>query len=323
MKLFLPTLFLLAAFQLKAQVTLNTSPYTENFNGMAINSTTLPNGFTVKKNATATALGTDTTLNGINIPGAWKQTGRGFKNYASNTTLTDPGTDSATQAGSADRALGVRQISAFGDSGAAFVFQIANTTGKSNFQLSFKLQSLDTSSPRTTTWIVDYASGASPTVFTPVTTSPAALVTGNKIFSNTGVTVDFGTALDNISDVVYIRVVTVKKSIGSGNRASTAIDDWSLSWSGTSAINDLFSRDSYVKLVGNTPDKLSLQFNKSINNKIQLQLTSLNGQVVYSRAIGKVTEGQTESIPMAVLPKGIYFVSILSKDGNFGTKISH
>ncbi|MBI1779976.1 MAG: hypothetical protein HYR66_01185 [Sphingobacteriales bacterium] len=45
---------------------------------MVINSTTLPNGFTVKKNATATALGTDTSLNGINIPGAWKQTGRGF-----------------------------------------------------------------------------------------------------------------------------------------------------------------------------------------------------------------------------------------------------
>ncbi|MBI3719749.1 MAG: T9SS type A sorting domain-containing protein [Sphingobacteriales bacterium] len=189
--------------------------------------------------------------------------------------------------------------------------------------MSFKLQSLDSSFPRMTTWIVDYATGASPAVFTPVTTSPATLVTGNKVFSNTDVTVDFGTALDNISDVVYIRVATVKKSTCSGNRASTAIDDWSLSWSGISAINDLFSRNSYVKLVGNTPDKLSLLFNKSINNKIQLQLTSLNGQVVYTRAIGKVTEGQTESIPMAALPKGVYFVSILSKDGNFGTKISH
>lgn len=326
MKLFLPALLLLAAFQVKAQVTLTTSPYTENFNGMPANSQTLAAGFSVKKNATASALGTDSTLNGNLIPSWWKQSGRGFKNFASNnsgTGLTDPGADSATQSVAADRALGIRQSSAFGDSGAAFVFQIANTTGKTNFQLSFNLESLDSSSPRTTTWVVDYATGANPTSFTAATTSPATLVTGNKTFSNTAVTVDFGTALDNISDVVYIRVVTLKKSTGSGNRASSAIDDWTLSWSGTSAISDLFSRDSYVKLVGNTPDKLSLQFNKSINNKIQLQLTSLNGQVVYTRAIGKVTEGQTESIPMAALPKGIYFVSILSKDGNFGTKISH
>jgi len=42
--------------------------------------------------------------------------------------------------------------------------------------------------------------------------------------------VDFGNALDNKTDVVTIRVVTLTASAGSGNRPSTAIDDFALNW---------------------------------------------------------------------------------------------
>ena len=165
-----------------AQVTLNNSPYSENFNNLSTSG--IPTGFSVRILATPTFLGKDTILNtGVTPP--WRGVGRGFKNLASANATSDPGPDSTTQAAITDRALGVRQTSTFGDSGAAFVFQIANTVAKKNFQLNFKLQSLDTSSPRTTNWIVDYGVGANPTSFTSVATSPDVLPTGNKLFSNT------------------------------------------------------------------------------------------------------------------------------------------
>lgn len=317
MKLFLPALVLLFASQLSAQVTLTTSPYTQDFNSL---SSGLPSGWRVMKLATNTFIGTDTTLNNPS-KSLWNGTGRGYKDCASATGLTSAAT-STEQDNSTNRALAVRQIGSFGDSGAAFVFQAVNTTGKSNFQLTFKLQSLDNTSPRTTTWVVDYATGANPSAFTTIATSPTPLTTGNNTFSNTDITVNFGTALDNISDVVTIRLTTYVKSTGSGARATTAIDDWNLSWSGTSGIGDIRSRDSYVKIASSTSQAISLQFSKSVNSKVQLQLTNINGQVVYSKALSKVTEGQTETIPVAALARGIYFVSILSKDGNFGTKIS-
>ena len=114
---------------------------------------------------------------------------------------------------------------------AAFTFQIANTVGLTDFQLSFKLQSLDIASPRNTVWLVQYGIGTSPSSFTTIATSPVSLATGNLTFTNTSVFVNFGAALDNQSQNVWIRIVTTAASTGSGNRASSAIDDFSLTYS--------------------------------------------------------------------------------------------
>ena len=205
MKLFLPAILLLLAVTTQAQVTLTTSPYTENFDNLG---TSAPAGFSVRRSATSTSLGVDTTINALTPP--WRSTRAGFKNFASATQVTDPGADSTTQAAATNRALGVRQTGSFGDPGAAFEFQVANTSGKYDFKLSFKLQSLDTSSPRRTKWVVDYGFGASPTTFTTVATNFDSLPTGAKIFSNTTVTVDFGTALNDQSGPVWIRVWAIR-----------------------------------------------------------------------------------------------------------------
>lgn len=210
-----------------------TSPFTINFDNIATSS--LPTGVYVKQDATSLDLGNEgTVFNGNFIsPTAWNQTSLGFKNYASATGLTSSAS-SATQNASTNRALGFRQTSAAGsggDPGAAFAFQLANTTGKTNLQLEFKLQSLDgITLARTTTWRVDYAVGLSPAAFSTVTTSPASLTITNGIFSNTTVTVNFGSALNNISQPIWIRIVTMTSTTGSGNRPSTAVDDVKFSW---------------------------------------------------------------------------------------------
>ncbi|MBL7746090.1 MAG: hypothetical protein JNM19_01575, partial [Chitinophagaceae bacterium] len=136
---------------------------------------------------------------------------------------------------SVNRALGVRQTGtagAGGDPGAAFAFLLPNTTGKTNLQLEFRLQSLDApaTAGRTTTWKVDYGFGAAPTAFTTVTTSPATLTTTLGTFANNVVTVNFGSTLNNINQPVWIRIVTLSGTSGGGSRPSTAIDDVKFTW---------------------------------------------------------------------------------------------
>ena len=220
---------LLGATGAFAQATLGNSPYSETFDNLA---TGLPAGFSVRTGATA-ALGADAGLKATD-PTSWGTTSGGFYNYASGTGLMADAAP-ADQAAAANRALGLRQTSSFGNPGGAFVFEVDNTKSKTGFQLTFKLQSLDVASPRITTWQVDYGVGETPTTFTAV---GSAATTGDLTFGSKDVTVDFGSQLDNLPGPVWIRVVTLTASGTSssgagGNRPTSAIDDFSLSWNTT------------------------------------------------------------------------------------------
>jgi hypothetical protein len=215
-------------------ISLGASPLTFDFDN--IGTAGLPAGVYVKQDASNVYLGNEATVyNGnFNSPTAWNQTSLGFKNFASATGLIVSSSGTAQNA-STNRALGFRQTGTAGsggDPGAAFAFQLANTTGKSNLQLEFKLQSLDGVSPagRTTAWRVDYAFGLSPAAFSTVTTNPATLSTAFGTFASTTVTVNFGAALNNVNQPVWIRIVALNPTTGGGNRPSTGIDDVKFSW---------------------------------------------------------------------------------------------
>jgi hypothetical protein len=209
---------------------LTTSPFTLNFDNLGGGS--LPQGVYGKIGATSASLGSgDATLFNSLAATDWSNVSAGVKNFASATGLASTAT-SAQQSASTNRAFGFRQTGTAptgGDPGYAFTFQLANTTGKTNFQLSFLLQSLDPSVGRTTTWTVEYGVGSNPTSFTQVTTSPAVLTT-NPAFTSTPITINFGSALNNINQNVWIRVVALNPTTGSGSRPSTAIDDFQLTW---------------------------------------------------------------------------------------------
>lgn len=214
-------------------IQLTTSPYLQNFNNIAAG---IPQGFFVKIGASATSIGTgdmpiyNASFGGLSTPTQWNQTSAGVKNFASATGLTAT-SDAAAQANSTDRVLGIRQTSSTGyDPGSSFVMLLDNTIGKTNFQLNFQLQSLDASSARTTTWTVDYGFGDNPTSFTTVTTNPTVITTGTSTFSITNVTVDFGNALNNQNQKVWIRISALSASTGTGNRASTGLDNVQITW---------------------------------------------------------------------------------------------
>lgn len=208
-------------------IALTTSPLKIDFNNIG---TALPTGITGRTAATATSLGTETgaTL----TPGAtttgWAVVGGGFKNYASATGL-DAATTAADQATATNRALGIRQVGV-SDKEVAFVFELNNTLNKNNLKMSFLLQSLDAGSPRITTWSVDYANADAPTSFSAPQTVTGTLTTGNSTFSSNTINVDFGSALNNKSGKIFIRIVALGVTTGSGNRATSAIDDVQFTW---------------------------------------------------------------------------------------------
>ena len=201
----------------------STSPFLLNFNGIG---TGLPAGVNVFTGATSTGFGNAGTY--TSAVGLWTATGAGFKNFASATGLTVTA-DQATQDAATDRALGVRQTSSVGyDPGASFVFQIDNTTGKTNVQLQFLLQSLDNTIGRTTTWTVDYGLGDTPASFTAATATGTLVTSGS--FTNNTINVNFGGAIDNKSQKVWIRISALSGTTGSGSRPSTAVDDFKITW---------------------------------------------------------------------------------------------
>lgn len=242
------------AHQSKSQVTLTSSPYVQDFNSLA----TLPIGWTVRTGASGSSLGNLATFTSAST--SWSTTTGNFRNVASATGLSAT-SDATSQSGSTNRALAVRQTGGLGDPGAAFVLELSNTTGLSNFSLSFKLQSLDgpATAGRTTTWRVDYGFGLTPTSFTPATTVPATLSTtlSSIGWGSTDVTVNFGTALDNNADAVWIRIVALTNTSGSGSRPTTGIDDFQLSFTLGDATAPLFT-STYPKVSGLTTSGFDL-----------------------------------------------------------------
>ncbi len=271
-KLFL-SLLCLGSLAAQAQITLTGSSYTQDFNGIGGG---LPAGWSVWTAATATALGTDvSTTKYTAMPTRWNLTSGGFRNSASaNGVPFYASLDSAAQSASPDRALSVRQVgntsSTFpgSDPGAAFVLMIDNTVGLAGFNLSFDLQSLDSTSGRVTTWSVDYGIGTAPSSFTTVATSGTA-TTGGNTFANNTVTASFGSALDGLSGPVYIRIVILSATTGSGNRTTTGIDDYTLTWSGAGApslrpIATSFSPAPGAVGVSVATTSLDITFNKAV-----------------------------------------------------------
>jgi len=226
------------------QVVLSGTNYTQNFNTI---SNGLPPGWTVRTNATTTSLGLPASF----PTGAksWGDNTGGFGNCAgtvANVGTNYCGVESATpvQSGTTNRCLAVRQAGATSsfpgsDPGAAFVFQIANTIGFSNLTFSVDLSLLRTNS-NATTWIIDYAVGDTPAVFTPLGTNsdPGVFGTTNRSFT-------LKTDADNQTNNVWIRVVALSAATGGGSRETFGIDNFVL---------------SYVGAVTVTPVPLFIQF---------------------------------------------------------------
>jgi hypothetical protein len=204
--------------------------YTQNFNTLGNG---LPPGWSVRTNATASSLGTAAEFNANCVSWANKtgQFGNG-PSLTNNAGVLATGSASDTQATFTNRLLLVRQAATFygSDPGAAFVFQIANTAGLSNFTFGVDLDMLSVQD-HSTTWTLDYAVGNAPAAFTVLGTFPDPGVLGT-----TRQTCSLGADANNQTNNVWIRIVALTASAGtSGARDTFGIDDFILSCAGTPA----------------------------------------------------------------------------------------
>lgn len=320
----------------QAQVTLTGSTYTQNFDGLP----TYPTGWSTYNHATANSLGSVEAIQyfGVGIPSTYfADSGScigsvhvgGFKNFPSATALSLSDDLCATTPPTiTNRALGVRQVDSANsthpklDPGASFVLKIANTSGLKNFSVSFKLQSLDTMSTRTTTWTLDYGVGTSPTSFTPVTTT-GIMTTGNHVFSNNTITASFGSALNNLAGPVYIRVSALSYSAGSYNRASSAIDDFTLTYANSLGISNVSEEHNIALiLLGNaTSEKLTFEYNVEEATQFNFAIYDLTGRVLHSRNLNAQIGGQQITVDGLHLAPGMYIAKINNSSSSAFAKI--
>lgn len=327
-----------ASFCADAQVTLSGTSYTQDFASLGLSTPTVPAGWFGYTDATATSAGVLSTISTSKNYGVFADTVQGggackiniqddaFKNYPSanggNTVKT---ATCDQQKLFTDRALGVRQkgnstppATPLWDPGAAIVFKIANTSGRSAFNLNFKLQSLDTAlSPRITTWVVDYGIGGTPTAFTPVTAT-GTMTTGGYVFSNNSISVNFGSALDNKSSTVWIRIVTLTPSTGSGNRASTAIDDFNLTWTGTgtSVVETVNTLPAATLAAYGEPtnDKVTFGYNVDETGTYNLNIHDITGRQVYTGSFNTEANG-IHTVNGLNLASGLYVARMSNSNG--------
>ena len=158
--------------------------------------------------------------------------------------------------------------------------------------------------------MVDYAVGAAGP-FTPVTTV-GTMTTGGGVFSNNTVTANFGSALDNKSGNVYIRITTLVFSSGTGNRASTGIDDYSLTWSGTAAVTDVDNSGSLpFEVLGNaTSSTINMNCTTSEAGNYNVVLSDMTGRTVFSNVSNLEVGNQSISLNNLNLAKGMYIARI-------------
>lgn len=209
-------------FTSNAQLVLTGTNYTQNFNTI---SNGLPPGWSVRIGATASSLGTAATFQSTSK--SWADTGGEFGNCASltnNAGALAAGADSTTQGTFTNRVLAVRQTGSFGDPGAAFILQITNTVGLSNLVLNLDLNLLRANG-YSTIWTVDYAVANAPTAFSLLGTYSDPGGVGVTSYS-----FPLGSNANNQTNNVWIRVVALDASTGSGSRDTFGIDNFSLSY---------------------------------------------------------------------------------------------
>jgi len=324
-------------------LTLSGTSYSQNFDAMTPSGSTLPTGWYVDTAASSTSLGTVAVVTALGkpyvLPGGDTScksgsnsayvTTRGFKNYPSATAIGTQPTVDICVAGDAitNRALGVRQVGVTAyDPGAAFCLYIANTTGLTNFNLAFKLQSLDSSSPRTVNWIVDYGMGATPSSFTTITSTTGTWTTGNHTYSNNAVTASFGSSLDNQSGPIWVRVRPSAASTGSGNRPSTAIDDISLTWTGNagpSGVSDVATQPVLSLGVAGeaTTEGFTLAYYAQEAGSYTLAICDIAGRVIRTENMNCQAGTQRISVSGLNMAPGMYIAKMFSSNTSASAKV--
>jgi hypothetical protein len=157
---------------------------------------------------------------------------------------------------------------------------------------------------------VQYKIGAAGT-WTEVVPVSGTMTTGGNLFSNNTIDVAFPTLLNNLSSSVYFRIVTLDFSSGTGNRASTAIDNFTLTWTGTAGINDVVAQGTLPLSVTNaSTSSIGFNFDAEDAGDYSIVLTDMVGRKVATQNVDVVRGNQNVAFNGLFLTPGMYIAKI-------------
>jgi len=206
-----------------------------------------------------------------------------------------------------------------GTSDAPFLVIFLNTTGTSNIRLKYNLRDIDGSADNSAQQVaLQYRIGTTGDF----TNIPAGYVADASTGPNlatlvTAVDVLLPSACDNQAQV-QIRIITTNAP---NTDEFIGVDDIDIRQDAPASVNNIIRNPNYVRIAGNPGSDLSIQFNQAVSSDVQIQFFSANGEMVLQKRLGRIIEGQVERISLGHLPKGLYLLSIKSKEGTFTTKV--
>jgi uncharacterized protein len=206
-----------------------------------------------------------------------------------------------------------------GTADAPFIVIFINTTGISNIRLKYNLRDIDGSADDAVQQVaLQYRIGTTGDF----TNIPAGYVADASTGPNLATLVTakdllLPYACDNQAQV-QIRIITTNAA---NSDEFIGVDDIDIRQDPTAAVNNIIRNPNYVRIAGNPGGDLNIQFNQAVSSDVQIQFFSTNGEMVLQKRLGRITEGQVEKISLGHLPKGLYMLSIKSKEGTFTTKV--
>lgn len=311
MRKFYTVILVLYSFCLQAQtVTLTNSTYTQNFDGLANTGTSsiLPTGWLFSEtgtNANTTYNSTDGTLNSGDTYsfGTAAAIERAFGTLQSGSLISTIGCGFTNNTGNTITSITI----VF--NGEQWRMGTAGRPDKLSFQYSTDATSL-TTGIWTDVTALDFNA--------PVSTGTAGALVGNTAPNRTeNITSTITVSIPN-GATFYIRWVDFNATSADDG---LAIDDFSLTPNVAAAVSNIIRNPNYVKIAGNPGSELNIQFNEAVSSEVHLQFFSATGEIVLQKRLGRIIEGQVERISLAHLPKGLYLLSIKSKEGTFTTKV--
>lgn len=196
-----------------------------------------------------------------------------------------------------------------------------NSTGVSNIRIKYLLRDIDGSVDNAIQSVaLQYRIGNTGDFINIPEGFVADASNANEATKETLVNLTLPSACNNQAEL-QIRIIT---SNAAGNDEWIGVDDIEVLKEDPTSVRTLSLDPESIRIAGNPAGSSFLvQFNKPFSSEVQVQILTLNGQVLQQQRLVRPAQGQSLNVPTAHLPKGAYILSIVSKEGRYTTKFIH
>ena len=127
------------------------------------------------------------------------------------------------------------------------------------------------------------------------------------------------------SQPVWIRLSALAPTTGSGNRTTTGIDNFNLTWhtASTTAVTNVTAQPtlSLIALGAATSEKVVLEYNAEATGDYILAVYDLSGRMIHTETIAAKTGTQVITLSGLNLVPGMYIAKMFNNNSSSVTRI--